>query len=227
MKQTMTKGNAVKSLLLAASLAGLGGVSTNSMAEMAFDGQFSGNVSATSTYLWRGQISSLGSAVQGGLNYNDQTGLHGGMWTSNALLSNELDIILGYSGKSSALSFDVGAIFYQYSSYVPDVSPENFEEIYANISQGQFSAQISTSSDMGTYFEVAGTFPVKSWDMTAHFGHYSVKDDNPSFLEDYADYNVSFKKDISGYDLSFMFSDTDMKGDDFRSIVTVTKNFSL
>jgi len=231
MKQKKTKGTAIKSLAAVVSLVGFAGISSNSVAEMNFNGQFAGNVSATSTYLWRGVAQTSGAAIQGGVNYTDQTGIHGGLWTSNVdalsvMSGNELDVILGYGGKAGSLSFDVGAIFYQYSttSATPGAEADNFEEIYANISQGQFSAQISNSSDLGTYFEVAGTFPVKSWDMTAHFGHYSRKD---TAGDDYADYNVSFKKVMTDFDLSFMLSDTDIKGDDFRSIVTVTKNFSL
>jgi len=243
MKQTYTKGTAVKSLLMAAGLVGFAGVSTTTFAEMNFNGEFSGNVSATSTYLWRGVSQTSGAAVQGGVNYTDQSGLHGGLWTSNvdfnvvvlqgfppvvstfSVSGNELDVILGYSGKASTLSFDVGAIFYNYTLNVdvPGYDP-NFEEIYANISQGQFSAQISNSSDYGTYFEVAGTFPVKSWDMTAHFGHYSLKD---TVGDDYADYNVTFKKDMKDYEVSFLLGDTDLQGDDFRTIVTVTKNFGM
>ena len=230
MKQAMTKGTALKSLVVAASLTGLAAVSSNSYAEMGLNGQFSGNVSATSTYVWRGVAQTFGAAVQGGVNYNDQSGLHGGLWTSNALAANELDLIFGFGGKAAALSYDVGAIFYQYSEYVdlPGTPSPNFEEIYANVSQGQFSAQVSTSSDNGLYIEVAGTFPVKSWDMTAHFGHYNVKDDNKlGITDDYADYNVTFKKDMQNFDLSFFLGDTDIKGDDFRTVVSVTKNFNL
>jgi len=224
MKLSKTNGTALKTLL-AASMIGLSSLSANAFAEMNFNGDLTGNVSATSTYLWRGVAQSIGAAVQGGVNYTDQSGIHGGLWTSNVAFGNELDIILGYGGKAGSLSYDVGAIFYQYTTFpAPGIPDPDFEEIYANISQGQFSAQISNSSDYGTYFEIAGTFPVKSWEMTAHFGHYSLKD---TAGVDYADYNVNFKKDLKDFSVSFMFSDTDMDYDDFRSIVTVSKDFGV
>ena len=218
MKQTMKKGSVLTSIVLTSGLLAMTG---NSYAAMTLDGEFTGNITATSTYLWRGQVQTA-AALQGGVNYNDKSGLHGGLWTSNAGPGDELDIILGFSGKSAALSFDVGAIFYQYAGYVGSASNANFEEIYANVSQGQFSAQVSNSSDQGTYFEVAGTFPVKTWEMTAHFGHYSRDD---KIGPDYADYNVSFKKALPDYSVSFMISDTDLNSDDVRTVVSVSKNF--
>jgi hypothetical protein len=63
--------------------------------------------------------------------------------------------------------------------------------------------------------------------MTAHFGHYSLDNNSPLGNEDYADYSVSFAKDVSGANLSFMLSDTDLNNDDFRTIVSVSKDFKM
>lgn len=233
----MSMKQKLSQLLLATSLGMLltPAMAAEMAAEMKSEGELNGNVTAASQYLWRGQRLTIDAALQGGVNYKDQSGLHGGLWTSNittfkenandpvaglrSIGGSELDVILGYGGTTSGLDYDLGVIFYQFPNGNSD---DNFEELFASISQGALSAQFSTSSDMGQYFEVAGTFPVKTWEMTAHFGHYSLEKD---VGDDYADYHVNFTKPMQDYDVSFMISDTDLEGDDYRTIVSVSKDF--
>lgn len=208
-------------------------VSAPSQADVNLNGTVSGNVTAASTYLWRG-ISQSDAALQGGVNYTDPQGIHAGAWTSTIYFGNELDLIVGYAGQAGAINFDAGLIIYRFShnTIVTSIGPvdePDTEELYIGISQGALSAQFSTSSDYGQYLEIAGTFPVKDWNMTAHFGHYSVDSDvnNPLGNEDYADYSVSFAKKLSDIDVSFMLSDTDLTNDDFRTTVSVSKDFNM
>lgn len=201
--------------------------SSSSYADVTFNGEVSGNVTATSTYVWRGAAQGeRGAAIQGGLNYADPTGLHFGAWTSTVEPGSELDLMVGYGLKSGGLDLGFGLIAYTYSDGPSDA---DFQELYANISQGQFSAQLSHSNDAGTYFEVAGAFPVKSWEMTAHLGHYSYKSNYKYKFQgdDYTDYSVNFSKSLPEFDLSFLFSDTDANDDELRSVVSVSKNFKL
>ena len=161
------------------------------------DGKVTGNLTATSNYVWRGQ-EAAGAALQAGINYDDKTGIYAGAWTAGAI------------------EYDVGFIMYQY----PQNSDANAEEFYAGISQGAFAAKISTSSDMGDYIEVSAVLPVKRWEMMVHFGHYSVE-----VGDDYVDYSVTFTKPMQGYDMSFMISDTDLDDDAYRTVVSVSKDF--
>ena len=191
-------------------------IAVTAQAAITFDGEFKGNVAATSTYMWRGVPQSDDAAIQGGIDYADQSGLHFGAWTSNISNGSELDLIFGYAGNTNNIDFDAGLILYRYPQADGD-----FEEFFAKIGQGALSAQFSTSSDIGQYFEFAGKFPVKTWDMTAHFGFYNI-DSGPN----YADYSVTFVKPLPGYKLGFMLSDTDISGDSYRTTVTLSTDFT-
>jgi len=207
----------------------------------AFD--MTGNLAATSTYMWRGVPQTVGSAIQGGADLNLPMGantLHFGAWTSNVSSTSsntvlvgttpvtttsivggtELDLVAGFSGNFSGLEYDAGLIIYRYPQAQSSAS---FEEIYAGISQGSLSAKFSTSSDKGEYIEVAASFPITTWKMSAHFGHYS-RDGAP----DYADYSVSFSRPmVQGYNLSVMLSDTELSGDDYRTTITLSSAFQI
>jgi uncharacterized protein (TIGR02001 family) len=88
---------------------------------------FSGNVSLTSDYIFRG-ISQTGGepAIQGGLDYSHASGFYLGTWASNVgWLEDfqgyqkgnlEIDVYGGYRGDigSTGLTFDLGAIQYIY-----------------------------------------------------------------------------------------------------------------
>jgi uncharacterized protein (TIGR02001 family) len=211
-----------RSLLISLSLLVIS-FSTSSLADshmgtgMGLTGNFTGNVAATSTYMWRGVAQTSEAAVQGGVDYSDPMGLHAGAWTSSVLGGSELDLTLGYEGNISGFNFDVGAIFYMYPQSDPSA---DFEEIYVGVSQGIFGAQFSTSSDNGEYIEVSANLPLNSWMTTLHFGSYSVDKG-----KDYVDYSVSLSKQLIGFNLGFMLTDTDIDGEDFHTVVTASKDF--
>lgn len=202
-------------------------------ADFVLNGNYVGNVAATSTYVWRGLAQTSGAALQGGANYSDPSGIHTGVWTSNVdgdgvwasnaggggVSGSELDLMGGYSGRAGTINYDAGIVVYRYSQYDSSAS---FEEVYAGIIQGALSAKISTSSKRGTYFEVGALLPVNQWNMALHFGSYSR--DN---LEDYIDYSITLSRQLTGFKVGFMLSDTDLDGadEDFRTVVSVSKDF--
>lgn len=192
-------------------------LSTSSLADMGLTGDLSGNIAATSTYMWRGVAQTSEAAVQGGIDYSDPMGLHAGAWTSTVLGGSELDLILGYAGNISGIEFDAGIILYMYPQYP---SAAEFEEIYVGVSQGIFGAQFSTSSDMGEYIEVSANLPLNSWMATLHFGSYSVDKG-----KDYVDYSASLSKQLIGFTVGFMITDTDIDGEDFHTVITASKDF--
>ena len=74
----------------------------------------------------------------------------------------------------------------------------------------------------GEYLETDFTLPIESWLMNIHAGFNRVKNG-----EDYLDFNLAFNKDMKDFNFGFLISDTNLSGEDFRTIVTVSKDFTL
>jgi uncharacterized protein (TIGR02001 family) len=192
----------------------------------------SGNLSATSTYVWRGLPQTHDAAIQGGLDYARSNGPHAGLWTSNVKDGSELDITLGFAGSApKGIQYDIGFMLYMYPQYEAAANPGedyNFNEIYAEISKDMLSARFSTSPDAGDYLEVNANIEklIADWDLGLHFGSYNV-DTGFSGLpgKDYNDYNVSLGKRLNDFDLRFTLSDTNLPDDSYRTIITVGRDF--
>lgn len=196
--------------------------------------ELSANVTAVSTYVWRGLPQTVDAALQGGIDYSSAEGIHAGLWTSNVALGSELDITVGYSGAVKGFGFDVGLIIYNFPQYEEAAGPNeeyNFNEIYVGVSKDFLSARFSTSADAGNYIEVNANFDkvVSNWDLGLHFGSYDVDDSFEGLAytggDNYNDYNVSFGTTIDGVGLSFILSDTSIDNDTYRTIVQVSKSF--
>ena len=85
------------------------------------------------------------------------------------------------------------------------------------------------SSEAGTYIEANLTFEkaVSKWDLGLHFGTYNVEDDFDGLPgEDYNDYSASLSTTVNGYGIGFTISDTDLTDDSYRTIVSVSKDFT-
>ena len=202
--------------VLAASL-----VSAPAMAEL------SGNISATSNYIWRG-VTQNGdeSAVQGGIDYSHESGFYAGTWTSSlgGAGDYELDLYAGYGFEAAGIAFDAGVINYMYPIDT-DGAEESFYEVYLGGSMGDFSAKVSYSPDAfladdvdesSIYLEAAYTAGL----FTFHVGSYDFDYED---AEDYVDYSVSLAKD----EFTFGISNTDLEDDDPRVFVTYSKDFAL
>jgi uncharacterized protein (TIGR02001 family) len=192
----------------------------------------SGNLAATSTYVWRGLPQTVDAALQGGIDYIASNGPHASAWTSNVAAGSELDLSLGYSGVAAkGIQFDVGFIMYLYPQYEAAASANqdfNFNEIYAQIGKDALSARFSSSPDAGDYLEVNAMLEkvAAGWDLGVHFGSYSVDKDFTGLPgEDYTDYNVSLGNKVGDFDLTFSLSDTDLKDDSYRTIITLARTF--
>ncbi len=208
------------------------GTSTLTFAAEKDSGTLSGNITAASTYVWRGLPQTVDAALQGGLDYSTSQGLHAGVWTSNVVGGSELDITLGFAGATKGISYDVGLIVYTFPQYEAAAGPGedfNFNEIYASISKDILNVRLSASDEAGTYIEVNANFEeiAAGLDLGLHFGSYDV-DTNFTGLpgEDYNDYNVSLSTSVSGYGVSFTLSDTNLTDDSYRTFITVSKNFT-
>ncbi len=215
----------------------LTGTSTMAVAAEKSGGAITGNIAATSTYVWRGLPQTIDAALQGGIDYSTSEGLHIGAWTSNVAAGSELDVTVGFAGAAKGFSYDVGLIVYTYPQYEAAAGPNedyNFNELYASISKDMLNARFSTSSEAGSYIEINANFEgaAAGMDLGLHFGSYDVdKDFAGLFLatgggKDYNDYNVSLATKVNGFGVSFTLSDTNITDDSYRTFITVSKDFT-
>ena len=212
-----------------ATLIALSGTSTTAIAA----GKMSGNIAATSTYVWRGLALTADAAMQGGFDYSTSEGIHAGVWTSTVFGGSELDFTVGFAGKAKNIDYDVGLIVYTYPQYEATAGANedyNFNELYASISLDMLNAGLFHSPEAGTYIEVNATFEkiAAGMDLGLHFGSYDV---DPDFTglpgDDYNDYNVSLATKVNGFGVSFTLSDTDITDDSYRTFITASKDFTL
>lgn len=188
-------------------------------------GKLEANIGVVSNYIWRG-VTQTGdeSAVQGGLDFVDDSGFYLGGWTSAAGgLGFELDLYGGYvfTAGQQGIELDVGLISYQY----PNVSNASFEEIFigADFHNG-FTAKFSADLDNKNYYlEGAYDMPLtQGYDLSLHLGMYSR-----DILPDYNDFAVTLSKD--DFSLGLTFTDDDIQAgnptDNYRVVVGWTKTF--
>lgn len=191
-----------KSLVAASVLAATTLVSGTAMAE------FSGNVGATSNYIWRGETQANDeSAISGGIDYAHDSGFYAGTWTSSlgGGENYELDFYLGFATEFSGVGLDIGAITYQYPQ---ENNEDDTTEGYIGLSYSMVSAKYSytddyfNSGESAYYVEVGADIPVKD-DLSVGL-HYGMKDGD-AFVDGYGDYSVSLSKG----EFSFAYSNTD------------------
>jgi len=183
----------------------------------------SGNVTLTSDYVWRGisQTQNNG-AIQGGFDYEHESGFYLGVWGSNVNYdfdsdaNIELDYYGGYSTTiNEDITVDVGLLKYAY----PSASGINFTEGYINISAMGFTLGFNSSgslfadestdyTSLGYEIEVAGEVT-----LNAAYGRYDLKSDV------YEDYKLSASKSFFGVDWALTYTDTDLSSSECESSV--------
>ena len=158
----------------------------------------SANISFTTDYIWRGMTQSDGPAVQGGFDYEADSGFYAGFWGSNVNFNNgngqELDYYAGYGFSLGDVGVDVGYITYDYPDSDPDLK---FEEIYLGFSIGDLGLTYASGQDEAPdYIEVSyGIGPV-----SISYGDYDEYGENT--LISYGFACGSYECGISLYDFS-------------------------
>ena len=158
----------------------------------------SANVSFTTDYIWRGMTQSDGPAVQGGFDYEADSGFYAGFWGSNVNFNNgngqELDYYAGYGFSLGDVGVDIGYITYDYPDSDPDLK---FEEIYLGFSFGDLGLTYASGQDEAPdYIEVSyGIGPV-----SISYGDYDEFGENT--LISYGFACGSYECGISLYDFS-------------------------
>ena len=176
--------------------------------------ELSANIGAVSNYMFRGLTQTEGaSAIQGGVDYEDASGLYAGTWVPTidfgAEATHELDLYFGFAGDVEGIAYDVGYIYYAYID-----APDNidFGEIYGEIGLGNFAVGIAYTAhsenqdnvfDEGDiYYYGSASLPLAD-DFSASFtvGYYDFDVDGKAGFEDasYVHYSASLAKDASEF----------------------------
>lgn len=207
--------------------------------------EVTGNIGATSNYLWRGVTQTQDAvAVQGGLDFEHESGLYLGTWASNVDFddetSYEINFYAGYAGSiGDEFGYDISYLYYAY----PDSeSSVDFGELTAAISWRWFSLSysqvVNADSDVASepldntdmsYIDAGVSFPLsETLSISAHYG-YSSGDVVTAWFDtsNYADYSISLNKETDFGAISFMVSDTDLNGDDPKVVLGYNYSFDL
>ncbi|GGI87516.1 TorF family putative porin [Shewanella gelidii] len=206
---------------------------------------FSGNIGATTNYLWRGVSQTADStAVQGGLDYEHESGFYAGTWISNVDFGDgtsfEMDLYAGYAGSiTEDLSYDVFYLLYGYPDAPGDVDFGELTAVanwkwlsvsYAHTIHGgdDIASAPLDSDDMG-YLQANVSIPLA--DGLALDFHYGMSSgdivESWYGVDDYSDYSATLSKDTSIGTVSFAVADTDLDGDDAKVVLGYSYSFDL
>ncbi len=194
----------------------------------------SGNIALTSDYVWRGISQSNDNvAVQGGFDYEHDSGAYAGIWASNVEFggpgSIETDFKVGFANSVGDFSYDVWYLDYLY----PNDAKLNFDEIGFSVGYDlkvvSFSAGVSTNEiivkndDTGTYYEAGMDIPAGPITISTHIGKYDLK----AHTDDYLDWKIGASAEFAGFGFDLSYSDTDMSDDGLdgeQVMLTISKS---
>lgn len=188
---------------------------------------FSANVALTSDYMFRGiSQNDNDMAIQGGFDYNHDSGFYAGVWGSNVSAkafngsSMELDTYLGWSGDVGPVSLDAGALRYNYPGQATGPSADT-NEFHVGVSKdfGVASAGLTVyySSDffnLGSekYYDLSLSAPVGPVTLAAHYGKTSIDEKTGLTKQDYADYSLGASMEYAGFGFDLTYTNTDNSG---------------
>ncbi len=192
--------------------------------------EFSANVAITSDYMFRGVSQNDNDmAIQGGFDYNHDSGFYAGVWGSNVAAkafngsSMELDTYIGWSGDLGPVSLDVGALRYNYPGQATTPAAPNVDtnEFHVGVSKdfgmASASATVYYSPDffnLGSerYYDLGLEVPAGMVTVAAHYGKTSISEKVGLGKQDYADWSLGVSTEYQGFGFDLTYSDTDNKG---------------
>ncbi len=235
MKKTLLSTALASALLTGASLAA---------AESDGPHSISANVALVSDYTFRGisQTDEHG-AIQGGLDYEHESGFYLGTWMSNVDFggdgSTETDYYGGFSGSfgDSDFGYDVGVIYYDYWNQ-PDV---DYLEGMVALSWKDFGLAVNYSDEFGddgpSYLVVGGSYSfalMEDISVDLYVGYNELDgDDDDAFQfwendeDSYIDWSVGFGYSWMGLDFGLAYVDTDLDDTDAadaRAVFSISKS---
>lgn len=198
--------------------------------------EVSGNVALTSDYTFRGisQTSEL-PAIQGGFDYEHESGFYAGVWGSNvefgdAKVNMEIDVYAGFGlAVSDDVALDIGIVHYQY----PGDAGLNydFNEAYASIALFGATLGINYSpeyfGETDAYLYYYGEYSLsvaENFSIDAHIGYnqFDGEEEFGSFLalggaseeEGYIDYSLGVAAEVQSIGLSLAYVGSDIDDDE-------------
>lgn len=204
-------------------------LSSTALASAASAVEISGNVGATTDYIWRGNTQAGGdSSLSGGLDADFGNGFAIGTWVGSLGASDddsanyELDIYASYSTELGGYPIEVGYISYLYPGEAD--STLDFADVYVSTEVAGFGLSYymlasaeddAVDADEGTYISVDYGFDLSD-DLSVTL-HYGLED----FTNSDSDEDTSIS--ISKGDMTFTISGDE--GDDTRAIVSWGASF--
>lgn len=199
--------------------------------------EWSANANFTNNYIWRGLTQSTNEpAVQGGIDYSDESGFYAGTWVSNVqyesddVYSYEHDLYFGLSGGED-FTWDVGYLYYNYDSG----AQFDFGEIYGSVGYAGFSASVNALAnsqpdgfDFGSTYYLASNYAVElssGVELGLHVGYHDgnfQKSFNGTSTS-YWDYSVRASK--SGF--TFALTDTNLEDDGSFAVTSARNNDNI
>lgn len=206
--------------LAAAATALLAGVGASSAASA--EGEFSGNVTIASDYVFRGISQTEGEpAIQGGFDYTNGI-FYAGTWASNVSGSTissggiEMDLYAGLTPTTGPVSWDFGIIGYYYPGADDAGAETDFYEgkVGASINPVEpltlsasifYSPEFALETGTALYYEIGADYAVTdAFGLSATFGEQDVDD-----LDSYTTWSLGASYSYSGFDFGLTYTDTD------------------
>ncbi|WP_019592249.1 TorF family putative porin [Thioalkalivibrio sp. ALRh] len=207
--------------------------------------ELSVNIGAVSNYYFRGfSETDDGAAIQGGIDYEHESGFYVGTWLSNVDFgddtSYEMDLYLGFADEfDNGFGYDVGYLYYAYPDARDDSGSlsADFGEVYGEISfdtgpVGLYTGMayvVNDSSDSALekkdmYYYAGLDIPF----MDVYSAGFLVGRTNfdDSDLDNYTHYTASLSRDAGDWgEFSFNLEYVDESDEDVGAWVGWTKTF--
>lgn len=209
----------------------------------------SANVTLASDYTFRG-ISQTDEkpAIQGGFDYEHETGLYIGTWWSNVNFgyatqpedsysnaSTEADFYGGFAGETDGgFGYDIGYIYFDYKGD----SDFDYQEFalafsYVGVTLGvNYSDEYLGNGGPDFWYPYAEYSLSLPWDLSLdfHYGYNDASDADYDFFgsdDTYSDWSVTLGASALGLDWAVAYVDTDLddnKNADGRAVFSVSKS---
>ncbi|MEM1106471.1 MAG: TorF family putative porin [Pseudomonadota bacterium] len=205
------------------------------------EGEFSGTLTLTSDYVFRGITQTDGApTVQGSFDWASDS-FYIGTWASGVDFgdgtSTEIDLYAGWTPSYGNFDFDVGAIYYIYPD-APDDPEQNFVEVYAGAGTtlGEvldvgasiaYSPEFYAETGGAVYYSFAAGLPIGDtpFSVDASIGYQAFLDDDDCPDCDYGDYSIGVTTSFEGFDFDLRFIDTyDLDGNDESVVISVSRS---
>lgn len=194
-------------IALAVSMA-VGGVIVPTIASA----EMSANLGIANMYLWRGQnLTPDGPQVSGGIEFSGDTGLYGGLWTSNETGGHETDLYVGFGTEVGDVSVDLSYWHYLYPEDGTAPADGLGDTAYSDIVLGLGFADVGLTFYIGSETQGAPDYMYTTLDYS--MGDYSFlfgtwSNDDPT-ADEYSHIQVSYAiTDSLGLTVSKASSDT-------------------